>query len=39
MSFASDLKKEIIVNEYSDSELKAELYGFLKLKSEMIISL
>ena len=38
MSFASDVKKEIIVNEYSDDELKAELYGFLKLKSDIIIS-
>ena len=31
MSFSSDLKKEIITNEYSDMQLKAELYAILKL--------
>lgn len=38
MSFSSDLKKEIITNEYSDMQLKAELYAILKLKSELILS-
>ncbi len=38
MSFSSDLKKEIITNEYTDLQLKAELYAILKLKSELIIS-
>ncbi len=38
MSFASDLKKEILTNEIDDIALKAELYGILKLKSEILIS-
>lgn len=38
MSFASDLKKEIITNEYDDQALKAELYAILKLKGELILS-
>ena len=38
MSFSSDLKKEIITNEYNDFQLKAELYAILKLKAELIIS-
>jgi DNA-binding protein WhiA len=38
MSFAADLKREIITNEYSDESLKAELYGILKLKAELILS-
>ena len=38
MSFASDLKREIIANEYSDESLKAELYAILKLKAELILS-
>ena len=29
MSFASDLKKEIITNDYDDQALKAELYAIL----------
>ena len=38
MSFASDLKKDIVNYDYLDASLKAELYGILKLKSEMIVS-
>ncbi len=38
MSFASDVKKEIIANDFTIDELKAELYAVLKLKSEMVIS-
>ena len=39
MSFASDLKKDIVNYDFSDEALKAELYGILKLKSELTISL
>lgn len=39
MSFTSDLKKEILTNEYSLESLKAELYAILKLKSDLIIHL
>ena len=38
MSFASDLKKDIVNYDFSDASLKAELYGILKLKSELTIS-
>lgn len=37
MSFAQDVKKEIANTQLNDEHLKAELYGFLKLKLEMII--
>ena len=39
MSFASDLKKDIVNYDFTDASLKAELYGILKLKSELTISL
>ena len=38
MSFASDLKKDIVNYDFKDASLKAELYGILKLKSELTIS-
>ena len=38
MSFASDLKKDIVNYDFDDNALKAELYGILKLKSELTIS-
>lgn len=38
MSFATDVKKEIANVEVDEEGLKAELYGFLKLKGELIIS-
>ena len=38
MSFASDLKKDIVNYDFLDASLKAELYGILKLKSELTIS-
>lgn len=38
MSFTNDIKKEILTYEYSDAELKAELYGILKIKSELVLS-
>ena len=34
MSFAQDLKKEIANLKVDDQHLKAELYGYLKLKTE-----
>lgn len=37
MSFAHDVKKEIANIEADDDCLKAELYGFLKLKCELVI--
>ncbi|MBQ7277226.1 MAG: DNA-binding protein WhiA [Bacilli bacterium] len=37
MSFTNDVKKDILTYEYNDEELKAELYGILKLKLELII--
>ena len=37
MSFAQDVKKEIANIKVDDQYLKAELYGFLKLKSELVI--
>lgn len=37
MSFANDVKKEIANVEIDEQGLKAELYGFLKLKGELII--
>ena len=39
MSFASDLKRDIVNYDYDNNQLKAELYGILKLKSEITISL
>jgi len=39
MSFTNDVKKDILTIEYSDEELKAELFGILKLKLELIIKL
>ena len=38
MSFASDLKKDIVNYDFLDAALKAELYGILKLNSELTIS-
>ena len=38
MSFASDLKKDIVNYDFKNDALKAELYGILKLKSEFTIS-
>ena len=38
MSFTNDVKKDILTLEYSDEELKAELYGILKIKLELIIN-
>ncbi|MFA6662090.1 MAG: DNA-binding protein WhiA [Bacilli bacterium] len=38
MSFASDIKDEILTNTYDEKALKAELYGILKTKSEIKIS-
>lgn len=35
MSFAQDVKKEIISQEYAPSSLKAELYGYLLVKGEL----
>lgn len=37
MSFSSDVKKEIANVEADEINLKAELYGFLKLKGELVI--
>ena len=37
MSFAKDVKKEIANLKVDDECLKAELYGFLKLKRELVI--
>ena len=37
MSFAQDVKKEIANLKVEEEFLKAELYGYLKLKSEMVI--
>jgi len=38
MSFAQEVKRDIITGSFSDDELKAELYGIIKLKAEYIIS-
>jgi len=38
MSFAQEVKREIITNDYTIEALKAELYGIIKLKSEYIIA-
>lgn len=37
MSFAQDVKKEIANLQLNNDQLKAELYGFLKLKMEIVI--
>ena len=37
MSFAQDVKKEIAHLKVDDECLKAELYGYLKLKNELVI--
>lgn len=37
MSYAQDVKKEIANLKVDDEFLKAELYGFLKLKTELVI--
>ena len=37
MSFAQDVKKEIANLKVDDQYLKAELYGILKLKTELVI--
>ena len=37
MSFTNDVKKDILTYEYNDDELKAELYGILKLKLELVL--
>ena len=37
MSFAQDLKKEIANLKVDEQHLKAELYGYLKLKTEIVI--
>ena len=37
MSFAQDVKKEIANLKVDDQYLKSELYGFLKLKTELVI--
>ena len=37
MSFAQDVKKEIANLKVDDECLKAELYGYLKLKNELVI--
>ena len=37
MSFSLDVKKEIANVEADEINLKAELYGFLKLKGELVI--
>ena len=37
MSFSQDVKKEIANVEVDINSLKAELYGFLKLKGELVI--
>lgn len=38
MSFAQDVKREIITSDFTTDALKAELYGIIKLKGEYIIS-
>lgn len=38
MSFAQEVKREVVTNDYSTQALKAELYGIIKLKAEYIIS-
>ena len=37
MSFAQDVKKEIANLKVEEPLLKAELYGFCKLKGEIVI--
>ena len=37
MSFAQDVKKEIANLKVDDQYLKSELYGILKLKTEIVI--
>ena len=37
MSFAQDVKKEIANLKVDEQNLKSELYGILKLKTEIVI--